>query len=291
MKRNHYLIVGLSMFFLLLLASITNEMYVPEKKLESIEEIFYGPEVNNLKVTDVFSLIFAGATSTLLIILAVSALAFIIGVPLGLSAYTKEGLRHLFVRFLYSLTSRVPTILLAILLINLPFLIFSPVRYYWMIVIVALLGVGRISHFTQEKSHLAAQSDFAISGRNRGYRGLHFIVRIILPSIIASLVVNFFKEMGKVTILIGQLAIISIFFTQSYIHEGMGFGRLDMTGYNWTTMLGGTKEIVKSSPWIPIIPAFAFLYATLMFHFISLGARQLFYQKTVPIVGRSYYEA
>ena len=276
MKKRNYIVIGASMLLLLVVLSATNAMIVPDKKLESLMVMFYEGEIKSMKASEVLSLILAGTRSTLQIIFATTAITFLIGMPLGVSAYSKNGMRNILIQVLLRFTSAMPVIVLVILLINLPFIIFSDFRYYWMILIIALIGIGRISHLSQEKSHLAAQTDLAIHGRNKGYRGIHFIGRCILPSVIPALIVNFFFELGRVTLLLGQLAIISIFFTQTYLHEGMGFGRLEMTGYNWTTMLGETKEAVKSSPWIPIMTASAFLYSIIMFQLIAVGTRQLF---------------
>lgn len=235
---------------------------------------------------DVLALILVGTKETLLIILAITIVRYLIAVPLGLYAAKKDGLTHWLVNGWNALFSSIPPLLAGIMLINMPFIIFAENRQYLVILIIALIEVGRVSYVIQEQGYDTLNKEFAVAARVQGAKNYQLVFQHVLPYMVPTILINFFMDLGRVTILVAQLGIFTIFVTQQFVQTGpmfssMGppYGFLENTGYNWATMLAGVKKALLKTPWLALVPAIAILYVTLMFNMIGEGTKRYFLRR------------
>ncbi|MFT4412869.1 ABC transporter permease [Fredinandcohnia humi] len=291
MKKNYLLLIGILMFLGLVAAMIASPFVVSETDLDAERMRFYEdgsmarapfpPLKDDLLGTDqdgrsLGSLILIGTKDTLIIIFSITLIRYLISIPLALLGSEKKGTSHWIITMLHTFFSAIPTLIAAIIFINLPFLIFSTTRFIWAIFILAFIEVGRTSHLFQQQAHDLSQKEFIRVAIVQGNSQFGLIFRHYIPYMLPNIVSNFFVDLGRVTVLIGQLGLFSIFVSQKFVELDNGFGELQNTSHNWATLLGETRYAILSAPWIPIVPALALFYAMLTFNIIGEGLRRRF---------------
>lgn len=294
MRKNALLWIGIGMFLVLVAAMIASPNVIGEGEVDPERVRFYDdgsmarapfpPFKEDVLGTDhegrsIFALLVVGTKDTLLIIFSITLLRYIISIPLALLGSEKKGTSHWIITMLHSFFSAIPTLIAAIIFINLPFLIFSQTRYIWAILILAFIEVGRTSHLFQQQAHDISQKEFIRVAIVQGNSPIGLIFRHYIPYMLPSIISNFFMDLGRVTVLIGQLGLFSIFVTQKFVEMDHGFGELQNTSLNWATLLGETRYALMSAPWVPIFPALALFYTMLTFNIIGEGLRRTFSKK------------
>ncbi|MCA1031055.1 ABC transporter permease subunit [Bacillus timonensis] len=232
---------------------------------------------------DLLSLIVVGTKDTILIIFAITLLRYIIAVPLALIASKQVGPISWFIKWWHQLFSSLPIIFSTILLVNLPFLMFSEQRYIWCIVIIALIEVGKVAFITQQQAHALSKAAFVEAGITLGVTPLGLIIRYYIPNLLPEIIVNFFIDLSRVALLIGQLGILSIFIMQEFVQLNYGAGEVINTNFNWATLLGQARHDVLKAFWIPFFPALALTFTILSFNILAEGLRQHFNRRTANI--------
>lgn len=230
---------------------------------------------------DILSLIVMGTKDTLLLIFAITLLRYIVAVPLALAGSKNKGPVSWLLNSWNQLFSSLPVIFSAIILVNLPFLLFSENRFIWCVVILAFIEVGRVGYILQQQAHKLSKSPFVEAGITIGVSPFGIYSRYYVPNLLPDIIVNFFIDLGRVTLLIGQLGIFSIFITQEFVQLNYGSGEIVNTNLNWTTLLGDPRTDVLKAAWIPLFPALAITFTILTFNILGEGLRQHFNRKTV----------
>jgi peptide/nickel transport system permease protein len=230
---------------------------------------------------DLLSLIVMGTKDTLVIIFSITLLRYIVAVPLALLASKNTGPVSWLIKWWNQVFSCLPVIFSAIILMNLPFLVLSDNRFLWCVVILAFIEVGRVSYILQQQAHTLSKAPFVEAGITMGVSPFGIYSKYYIPNLLPDIIVNFFIDLGRVTLLIGQLAIFSIFITQEFVQLNYGTGEIVNTNINWTTLLGNPRTDVLKAVWIPLFPALAITFTILTFNILGEGLRQHFNRKTV----------
>lgn len=277
MKVNKIFITTLIILIGIVVVSGIWSMFLSNNSLEAAKFYYFEKNLKRLSSFDQISilitLIIYGAKSTLLIILSIGIVQYLIAVPLGMYATNKDGLFKWIIIGLNGFFSRIPPIISAIIFINLPFLLFSGSRYFWAIFILAFIGVGQVSHRVYRESLEAYNTDIVMAGKKQGYRGYYLILYSVVPAVFPSIAQHFFKDLGKITMLLAQLGIFNILVTKSIEDKGHAFGELLNTDYNWTTMLGNTTKVIGHAPLAPLVPVIAFVLTILLFNLMGESIR------------------
>lgn len=284
MRENKLLITTLGIIVSIIIIFISASLIIGNEYYEAAKANYYEKNLKKMssleQFTTLLSLIVYGAKGTLVIILFISIIQYLIAVPLGIYATNKNGIFKLLINMLNGFFSRIPPIISAIIFINLPFLIFSNGRYLWAILILAFIGVGRVSKRIYNESMEASSSERVIIGKRSGYRGFYLLLYFVFPMILPSILYNFFKDLGKTTALLAQLGIFNILVSKTIIdNEGQGFGQLMNTEYNWTTILGNTTRVVVHAPLAPLMPILAFVITITIFNMLGDGVRSYYKNK------------
>lgn len=295
LRENKLLLLGLLMLFLLVAAMVVSPFIVPEEALNDARirfseegEIFKAPFPPNTlghilgtdyDGKDILSMLLAGTKDTILIIFSITALRYLIAVPLGIYASKNEGLISFMLKGWNTFFTSIPTIFSAILLINLPFFVFLEMRTFWVIILLAMIEVGRVGHIIKEQGYEALHREFSIAGRVQGMTSRKLIFHHVFPYIMPNIIMNFFLDLGRVTLLIAQLGLFSVFVSIQFLESDPGIFKMEHVGYNWTSMLGDTKSAVLRAPWIPFTPAMAILYTVLTFNIIGEGIKRNFMRR------------
>lgn len=289
MGVNKLWLTGTGMGLLLIVTALLAPLFF-KNTITSLTENFL-TSINTIGFTELGIMTLFSVKDMLLLILSISLVRFLVSFPIGVYAAEKKGLPHLFVKSIFKFYSTVPILLLAVLLINLPFIIFSHTHFYWIVLILALLGVGPLSHAIQHDSHKLTLRKKAIRAKKDGENwGPRFILEYIMPYLYPTLILEFLLDLGRVTVLLTQLALLSIFINVVYTPLEFNFGVLTISKLDWIALLGHAKGLISHNPLLPLIPMFAFLYTYLMFIILAEAFRRTFYEKQGSILSSSLFE-
>ncbi|WP_078381328.1 ABC transporter permease [Sutcliffiella halmapala] len=293
MKRNWTLVIGSSFLIFLVVVTLIGP-FLPfiDNVLESRRVVFtetgietapFEPSGNHLFGTDregrdLLSIIVVGARDTLLLIVAITLLRYSIAITLALLSVNKKGPANWVLQGWHQIFSALPVIFSAIILLNLPIFVFHENRYLWAIIILACIEVGRVGTILQNQFYRIKQTPYVEAGITVGVSNYTLFTKYYLPNALPELMVQFFLDLGRIALLIGQLGIFSIFITQEFVQLNYGYGEIQNTSFNWATLLGQARGDVLRSFWIPFFPALALAFTVLTFNIFGEGLRKHFHR-------------
>ncbi|GAA0342057.1 ABC transporter permease [Bacillus carboniphilus] len=227
---------------------------------------------------DVFSMLVLGTKEVLLIIFSITILRYIIAVPMGVMAFYSKWIKG-FMDFISQAFSFVPAIFMIILLVNLPYLMYSPNRLWWAIVIIALLEVGRVSEliFTQVRS--ISSRTFIEAAITVGTSPPKLFRKYYLPALLPELTVNFFLDLGRTLFIVGQLGVINIYITHKIQVIQAAFipvFEVQNTSNAWPLLFDQVLFDIYTYQWIPFSACIAISIVVYGFFTLSEGLRKHF---------------
>lgn len=246
----------------------------------------FAPSAKNLlgsdkKGVDNLSKLVMAAKETIYIILGITAIRYAIGVPLGLLARKKKGFFHFVVALLNQMFSYLPSIFSVVLLLALPVLLFSPNRLFWSLFILAIVEAGRVAVTVQAKADRISRETYVEAGEALGLSSKRMIRAYYIPDMLPELIVNFCADLGKVTVLLGQLAVLNIFLDQKWMEVNYYTMQFVNTQFNWATLISTHRtEIYMGKFAFVFYPACAMMLAVLTFNLLGEGLRRKFQLKS-----------
>ncbi len=220
------------------------------------------------------------AKDTILLVLTITSVRYAIGVPLGLIARKKKGFIHRFITFWNQLCSYLPPVFASALLLALPFFLFSQQRMGWAILILASVEAGRVAITIQQQAHKMASEPYMEAGTALGLRTRTLTKNYYIPVMFPEVIVNFCLDMGKVMLLLGQLAIVNIFLGHEWKEVNYYVMEFVETGYNWATILSKHRaDIWLGKFQFVVYPAFAMMLLIITFNLLGEGLRRRFQVK------------
>lgn len=242
----------------------------------------FKPSSKNLLGTDKegvdnLSRLVVGAKETILFVLAIAAVRYIIAVPLGIMARRKTGFCHRLITFWNQLFSYMPPVFASALLLALPFLLFAQYRLAWAILILASVEVGRVAVTVQEQAYKMSREPYMEASSALGLRTRTLTKNYYVPIMFPEMVVNFCLDMGKVLLLLGQLAIVNIFLGHEWKEVDYYTMEFVETGLNWATILARHRtDIFLGKFEYVFYPACAMMIAIVTFNLLAEGLRRRF---------------
>jgi peptide/nickel transport system permease protein len=289
--RNWPLIVGIVLFSILLLVAIIGPHFsyikhgIEEKRMVMEDGGFqrapFAPSSKHLLGTDhdgrdLLSILIAGAKDTIMLIFTITIIRYLLSLLLVLLSFIWKKPFTWLINGWNQLSSGLPIIFAAILFITLPIFTFSPHRMVWVMIILALIEVGRVSYIMQQRILSISRSPFVEAGITIGNGPIRFFNNYYIPSLLPEIIVNFCIDMGRVALLLGQLGIFSIFVTQLFVQTSYGYGELRNTSLSWPTLLGEARGDLLKAFWIPFFTASGITYLILTFNILGEGLRRHF---------------
>ncbi len=206
---------------------------------------------------DVYSRIIYGSRISLAVGLGVTAIALIIGVPLGLAAGLMGGPVDFIIMRLVEVFTAVPALMLALLLIS----VFGGGLYN---VILALGIVAWLDACRLLRAQLLSlrERDFVLAARTIGVSNVRIAVRHMLPNAIAPLIV---------AVSIGIPVAI-------FAEAGLSFLGLGVNDPipSWGKMVGNSMAYVRVYWYLGVFPTLAIAITMLGFTFLGDGLRDAF---------------
>lgn len=297
MRKNISLWVGIVSLALLLFVTLVGP-YLPwmDRELKETPLIIMEPEGyiappfpiskeyplgSDDKGRDLLSLIVIGMRETLWVVLLIVLLRY--GVAIPLTAFSTMGHRNL-LRWLIEKWNQVlsflPVLVIAILYLNLPFVIFTENRIVWAIGGLALIEAGRLSQLFQEQILSLSNQEYVKSGIVVGNSGWGLFVRYYWRALRSHLMVNFIQDMGKTMLLLGQLGFLGIYLEQTFFTYDMGIAMLKNDSVTLPQLLGENKKLIITNFFIPFVISAAITWVVLTFYWLGEGLRKFFDQRS-----------
>ncbi|QFT87940.1 putative D,D-dipeptide transport system permease protein DdpC [Bacillus sp. THAF10] len=228
---------------------------------------------------NLISVLVIGAKDTLLIITLITLIRYGVGIILGVIATFGNRLVNSVLDTFDQMFSSLPVVFFAVLLLNLPFLLFLDNRFIIVIFIIAIIETGRVGVTIKDQILSIKKEPYIDAAITVGVSPFTMTKNYYIPNILPTLIVNFCYDLGRVALIVGQLGVFSIFVTQEFIQVDAGLGKIENNSLNWATLLGQAKKDLYTSYWIPLYAAMAILYLVLTFNILGEGLRRVFDRK------------
>ncbi|MBE4909079.1 ABC transporter permease [Bacillus luteolus] len=298
MKHNRLLFIGIIMVTILLLITLIGP-YIPyvKNEIDEASRVRFGE--NNVIMTapfspeeqfpfgtdregrDLLSVLIVGAKDTLLMMLVICLIRYLLGIPLGLLASRGKGFFSWIVSSWNHIFSSVPIIFSAMILLSIPVLVLHEFRFFWSILIIALIEVGKVAHIVQEETIGILKKPYIEAGITVGMHPLRQLISNILPNILPAIVVNFFIDIGRTALLIGQMGIFGIFISQVFVQTGAFAAETVNTSLNWLTLLGQARKDILNAFWIPFYTCLVITFTVFTFNILGEGLRRHYDRRSV----------
>lgn len=234
---------------------------------------------------DLLSLLILGARPTLAFVLNVCILRYLISIPIGMFISNPIGSKfpRLIVQTWSRLASYVPAIIIIVLLAKSPLMLLSEDRTLWMLVLISLIEVGRVSEFVSNEVNKLKSEDFVTSGIMVGNGFLGLVKRYYWPHLLPQIVIHFSIDLSRTIFLIGQLGIFSIFISHIVTQNPMHGISISNTSITWPMLLQNVLFDIRQAPWIPFWASAFIAFACFTFYLVSEGLRKRLNNETIKI--------
>jgi peptide/nickel transport system permease protein len=211
---------------------------------------------------DMLSLILNGMKYTLTIALIITAIRFLVAVPLGLYCGTTGRGKRAISTMNWIMTAVPLLILLYPLLIalfyglrlNMPMPMNHPNQQWFSAIFILSISFAAcfpIAYQFCQRAEFFNDKLFVLGSRLMGASVWRIIVKHLLPNLRAELLFAFLTEYVQVLFLMGQLAILGVFFgggVQLELDDGI-FMSFTTTG-EWCSLIAYGSKMVRLYPWI-----------------------------------------
>jgi ABC-type dipeptide/oligopeptide/nickel transport system permease subunit len=260
LRRNRLALAGAAVVALLVVLGVAGPWVAPYNPLiQDLDRSLEGPSARHWFGTDsfgrdIFSRVLYGARISLLVGVASQAIAFALGVLLGIvSGYYGGRIDNLLMR-LADVTLAFPTLLLLIA-------ITAAFRPSLVVVFVAIgvVGWAGLARLVRAQALVVRELDFVQAGRALGLSDTRLIGRHVLPNCLAPAIVAVTLGMAGAILLEAALSFI-------------GLGAQPPTP-SWGSMISDGRDFLRTAPWISIFPGLAIGLVVLGFNLFGDGLR------------------
>jgi oligopeptide transport system permease protein len=260
LRRNRLAVVGGVLVLLIALAAIFVPIFSPygfaQQNFDAIRE---GPSWSHLFGTDelgrdVFTRLFAGARTSLMVGIFVQVIVLVIGLPIGaIAAYAGGRTDNLIMRFV-DVMYAFPDILLIILIRAI-----LGGSIYMIFLAIGLVAWVNVARLVRGQILSLKERDFATAARAMGAPGRYIVWRHLLPN-----------SLGPIIVLITFGIPRAIFAEAALSYIGIG---IKPPTPSWGTMIRDGYDLIFSAPHLVLFPAIALGILMLAFTFLGDGLR------------------
>ena len=260
LRRNRLAVVGGILVLLIALAAIFVPLFSPygfaEQNLDAIRE---GPSWSHPFGTDelgrdVFTRLFAGARTSLMVGIFTQVIVLAIGLPIGAAAaYAGGRADNLIMRFV-DVMYAFPDILLIILIRAI-----LGGSIYMIFLAIGLVAWVSVARLVRGQILSLKQRDFATAAKAMGAPGRYIVWRHLLPN-----------SLGPIIVLVTFGIPRAIFAEAALSYIGIG---IKPPTHSWGTMIRDGYDLIFSAPHLVLFPAIALGILMLAFTFLGDGLR------------------
>ncbi|WP_046865556.1 ABC transporter permease subunit [Microvirga massiliensis] len=265
-SANHGAVGGLVVIVAVLLMAVFADVIAPHSPFETNNAVFLKPPFwqeggllsyplgTDAIGRDILSRLVYGARLSLLIGIAVVALAMAVGIVLGLVAGFFRGITEIVIMRLMDILLTMPSLLLAIVIVA----ILGPGLMNAMLA-VAIVVLPHYVRITRAAVIAETSKDYVVAARVSGAGTLRLMFKEVLPNCAAPLIVQ--ASLGISTAILDAAAL-----------GFLGLGAQPPTP-EWGTMLADAREFVLRAWWVVTFPGLMILITVLAFNLLGDGLR------------------
>ncbi|WP_321207771.1 ATP-binding cassette domain-containing protein [Heyndrickxia camelliae] len=218
---------------------------------------------------DIYSALIMGTRSTLEIVISVSLITFLLGIPFGVVAAHWRIVKKILHAWNY-LFSRIPVFLCMVFLSTIPFFVFTPNRPFWLMGYLVIFELGKVGEVVRKSVELIQKSTYYEAGILAGTKRFGLWRRYYWSGCYPQWLAYFIQHIGSILFLLGQLGLFGIFLSQVFVHPEMSPKfEFQNNALVWPMFLFDVIIDFDAFPWVPL---YGSLFITLsMFFFVSLG--------------------
>ncbi|HUP00404.1 MAG TPA: ABC transporter permease [Gemmatimonadota bacterium] len=260
LKRNRLAMVGAAVVALLVVFGIAGPWVAPYDPLaQDLSRGLEPPSAEHWFGTDTFgrdilSRVLYGARISLIVGVASQAIAFTLGVLLGVVSGYYGGKVDGLVMRLADVTLAFPTLLLLIAITA----AFQP-SLAVVFVAIGVVGWAGLARLVRSQALVVRELDFIQAARALGMGDARLLSRHVLPNCLAPAVIAVTLGMAGAILLEAALSFI-------------GLGAQPPTP-SWGSMISDGRDLLRAAPWISIFPGLAIGFVVLGFNLFGDGLR------------------
>lgn len=260
LRRNRLALAGGAVIVLLVVLGVFGPWLAPYDPLaQNLARSLEGPSLDHWFGTDSFgrdilSRVLYGARISLLVGAASQAIAFALGVFLGLVAGYYGGRIDNVVMRLADVTLAFPTLLLLIAITA----AFQP-SLTVVFVAIGVVGWAGLARLVRAQALVVRELDFVQAARALGLGDVRLMSRHVLPNCLAPAIIAVTLGMAGAILLEAALSFI-------------GLGAQPPTP-SWGSMISDGRDFLRTAPWISIFPGLAIGFVVLGFNLFGDGLR------------------
>ena len=259
---NRRILLGLSILLPIVAVAILGDTIAPYDPTQThVADRYAGPGGKFLLGTDhlgrdLLSRVILGGRTSLLLGFGATALALVLGVPIGLTAgYAKGRVDEVLMRIMDIIMS-VPTLLLGLLI-----LVVLPSNILNVVMAIGVVYAPRIARVTRSATLSVSEEEYVMAAKARGESSPYILFREILPNVTSPIVVEGSVRVGY-AIMIGT--------SLSFLGLGAGPPNPD-----WGFMISTARDHIYQTPWFLIWPSLALLLTVMSTNLIGDGLRDI----------------
>jgi len=260
LRRNRLALGGAAIVALLVLVGVAGPEIAPYDPLaQDLTKSLRGPSRAHWFGTDSFgrdilSRVLHGARISLLVGVASQAIAFTLGVLLGVVSGFYGGKIETLVMRLADVTLAFPTLLLLIAITA----AFQP-GLTVVFVAIGIVGWAGMARLVRSQALVVRELDFVHAARALGMGDVRLVLLHVLPNCLAPAVIAVTLGMASAILLEAALSFI-------------GLGAQPPTP-SWGSMISDGRDFLRTAPWISIFPGLAIGLVVLGFNLFGDGLR------------------
>lgn len=256
--QNYGAVIGLAILVFVLLIAIIGPMVFPQSPWRMVSRPFLAPfAVDGLPLgtdalgRDVMIGLIHGARVSLMVGLVSTAVALLIGVPIGaMAGYFGGWVDDALMRFT-EFFQTIPSFALAIVLLA----IFQPSLFY-IILTIAIVSWPPVARLVRGEVLSLRTREYVEAAVLSGQTSLQIIVRQVLPNALPPIIV-----------LASLMVATAILLESSLSFLGLG----DPNVMSWGYMIGAARTVLRTAWWLSFIPGIAILFTVLALNLIGEG--------------------
>ncbi len=219
---------------------------------------------------DLLTRIVHGTERTFVLCVAVALLRLMIGGGLGGVAGWRGGAVGQQILSFGTVSSSIPSLLFAFVFI----LTIGPRLGFGVFLLgLGLTGWAELTNIVHGSVRWIRGQPYLDAALALGSTPLHIARRHLLPNLAPQLIPAAALELSAVLLTLGELGFLGLFLGESffeYVPQVVRSPNLP----EWAGMLSGTRLSIFNWPWLPMVPAFAFMVAILGFNLLATGLRK-----------------
>lgn len=227
---------------------------------------------------DVLSLIIMGAKETLTIVALVVLIRYVLAIPLAIGAFYSKFLERV-LQIWQQLFSFMPPIFFVSFFVVLPFIFFAPDRGFRVIVVLAVLEVGRVAEVMFQHMKETQRRPYIEAGIAAGGSPFKMFKDYYFPVVVPTIIILIINDMGRVLFLLAQLGVVHIYVTHKFVTLESRAYEVVNTSLAWPTMFKTITADIFTYQWVPFSVIGAIAITIFTFNMFADGIQKVFENK------------